>query len=59
MKVKYKKATQDSDIPVKVLRENAEFFAEYLYIFFNEAIESSKFSSLLKQANIARVFKKR
>ena len=58
MKVKYKKATQDSDIPVKVLRENADFFAGYLYIFFNEAIESSKFSSLLKQANITRVFKK-
>ena len=54
----HKKATQDSDIPVKVLKENADFFAEYFYIFFNEAIESSKFPSSLKQANITPVFKK-
>ena len=58
MKLKHKKATQDSDIPVKVLKENADFLAEYLYIFFNEAIESSKFLSSLKQANITAVFKK-
>ena len=41
MKLKHKKTTQDSGIPVKVLKENADFFAEYLYIFFNEATESS------------------
>ena len=35
MKLKHKKATQDSDIPVKVLKENADFFAKYVYIFFN------------------------
>ena len=58
MKLKHKKTTQDSGIPVKVLKENADFFAEYLYIFFNEAIESSKFPSSLKQANITPVFKK-
>ena len=39
MKLKHKKAAQDPDIPVKVLKEKADFFAEYLYIFFNEAIE--------------------
>ena len=49
MKLKHKKATQDSDIPVKVLKENADFFAEYLYMFFNEAIESSKFLSSLNK----------
>ena len=59
MKLKHKKATQDSDIPVKILKENADFFAEYLYIFFNEAIELSKFPSSLKQAYITPVFSKK
>ena len=40
------------------MKENGDFFAEYLYIFFNEAIESSKFPSSLKQANITPVFKR-
>ena len=44
-KLKNKKATQDSNIPVKVLKGNADFFAEYLYIFFNIAIESSNFQN--------------
>ena len=58
MKLKHKKATQGSDISVKVLKENAVFFAKYLYTFFNEAVESSKFPSSLKQANITPAFKK-
>ena len=58
IKLKQKKATQDCDIHVKVLKENAYFFAEYLYIFSNKAIKSSKFPSSLKQANIMLVFKK-
>ena len=58
IKLKQKKATQDSDIHVKLLKENAYFFAEYLYIFSNKAIKSSRFPSLLKQANIMLVFKK-
>ena len=58
MKLKHKKATQDSDIPVKVLKESADIFAEFLYIFFNEAIVSSKFPSSLKQCNITPVFRK-
>ena len=33
-------------------------FTEYLYIFFNEATESSKFPYSLKKANIKTVFKK-
>ena len=34
------KAVQDTDIAVKILKENAEFFAEFIYLQFNEAIES-------------------
>ena len=37
-KLNSNKAVQDTDIPVKILKENAEFFAEYIYLQFNEAI---------------------
>ena len=52
-----KKAVQDTDIPVKVLKENAEFFAEQICRQFNEAICSSKFPATFKFANVTPVFK--
>ena len=33
-----KKAIHDDHIPVKTLKENANFFAEYICIFYNTAI---------------------
>ena len=51
------KAIQDSDIPVKILKENAEFFAEQICCQFNEAIYSSIFPASFKSANITPVFK--
>ena len=56
-KSKFNKAVQDSDIPVKVLKENAHFFADYIYLQFNEAVDSSKFADFFKSADIAAVFK--
>ena len=32
------KATQQSDIPKKCVKENAEIFADFLYSSFNECI---------------------
>ena len=59
MKLKHKKTSQNNlyVIPVKVLKENADFLIEYLYIFFNKVTELSKFPSWLKNANITAVFK--
>ena len=51
------KAIQDSDIPVKILKENAELFAEQICCQFNEAIYSSIFPASFKSANITPVFK--
>ena len=34
MKVKHKKSTQDSNIPVKVLEENAEVFFANIFRYF-------------------------
>ena len=33
------KAVQDSDIPVTILKANANFFANYIYLQFNEAVD--------------------
>ena len=49
-----KKAVQDTDIPVKILKENAEFFAEQICRQFSEAIYSSKFPATFKFANVTR-----
>ena len=51
------KAVQDSDIPVKALKENANFFAEQINLQFNEDICSSKYAESFKLANITPTFK--
>ena len=51
------KAVQDKDIPVQILKENAECFAEYICLQFNKAIRALKFSASFKFANVAPVFK--
>lgn len=56
-KLNRKKAIQDTDTLVKILKENTDFFAELIYVFFNESIKSPKFPSSLKLANITPVFK--
>ena len=47
---------QDSGIPLKILKENAFFFAYYIYLQFNEAVDSSKFAGFLKSADILAAF---
>ena len=56
-KLSLNKAVKDSDIPVKVLKENADFFADYIYLQFNEAVDSSKFADFFKSADILEAFK--
>ena len=51
-----KKAVQDTDIPVKALKENAEFFTEQICCQFNEVMCSSKFPATFKFANLTPVF---
>ena len=50
------KAVQDNDIPVKALKENANFFAEQINLQFNEDICSSKYAESFKLANITPAF---
>ena len=51
------KASQDNDLPVKILKENADYFAEFICIQFNDSVNSSKFPSSFKCANITPFFK--
>ena len=52
------KAIQESDIPVKIIKANENFFAEAICFYFNKSLENGKFPNCLKIANITPVFKK-
>ena len=56
-KLNPRRSTQSTDIPIKLLKENADIFASYLCDFFNQSIENSEFSPILKNPNITPVFK--
>ena len=53
-----KKAIQDNDVPVKILKDNVNFLADYICIFHNYTITTSKFCSFLKMVNATSIFKK-
>ena len=52
------KAFLDTDIPTKVVKGNADIFANVLASNFNDSIEKFNFPSILKYATIIPVFKK-
>ena len=57
-KLSTRKSVQSTDIPIRVLKENADIFAGYFCGFFNESIKKSTFPSILKNTNITPVFKR-
>ena len=58
LKLETSKAFQATDIPTKIVKENADIFANVLVSNFNDSIEKSNFPSILKNATITPVFKK-
>ena len=54
-----RKTTQNIDIPVRILKQNSDIFGNCICNFFNECIDEGVFPSILKNDNIAPVFKKR
>ena len=53
------KACQDTDIPTKILKENADIFSDFFFAYYNASVvKSSKFPSILTLADIIPVFKK-
>ena len=51
------KASQDSDIPTKIIKKNPDIFS-ILFKEFNKSLELCKFPSSLKMANVTPVYKK-
>ena len=52
------KASQDADIPTKVIKSNSDIFADPLYSEFNRSLETSDFPPSVKLANVTPVHKK-
>ena len=56
--LKVNKATQNTDIPTKLIKENSDIFADFIFENLNDSISHSVFPSALKLANITPVYKK-
>ena len=52
------KASQDSDILTKIIKINADIFAEVFYNVFNRSLQVSEFPSGMKLAKVTPVHKK-
>ena len=58
LKLDVNKASQSSHISIKVLKENAHFFSNFLCNSFNNSINLSTFPEILKHAYITPFYKK-
>ena len=58
LKLDANKASQSSDIPIKIVKENIDVFSDFLCSSFNSSIKLSKFPESLKQADITPAYKK-
>ena len=56
---KKNKAGQESDIPVKIIKDNIDIFSEFILHSFNNSIFDATFFSQLKKADVIPVFKKK
>ena len=52
------KASQDSDIPTKIIKDNIDIFVPVLLTEFNESLKLNRFPHSMKSANITPLFKK-
>ena len=56
-KLSTRKATQSTDLPVKILKKNLDIFGSYIRDFFNYCVDKGDFPSILKLANITQCSK--
>ena len=57
-KLKNKKASQKTDIPIKIVKENVDIISHFLYHNFNNWLSCSTFPSGMKYADVTPVHKK-
>ena len=58
LKLNVNKASQRSDITIKVLKESSDIFSNFLCNSFNNSIKLSTFPEILKHADITPLYKK-
>ena len=56
--MKHLNSCQDTNIPTKIVKENADIFANVLVSSFNDSTEKSNFPYILKNASRTPLFKK-
>ena len=54
-----KKACQESDMPVKIIKDSIDIFSEFIFHNFNNSIFDPTFPSELKNADVIPFFKKK
>ena len=52
------KAIPEADLPVKLLKDDKDFFAAYITKYFSDSLKSTNFPNYQKLASITPVFKK-
>ena len=57
-KLNPKKASQATDIPIKIIKENKDVVSFYVFHNFNNALSSCSFPTALKYADVRPAFKK-
>ena len=57
-KLKSKKASQKTDIPIKVIKENVAIISHFLYHNFNNSLSCSTFPTGMKYADVTPTHKK-
>ena len=58
-KLDEKKACQEHDIPIKLIKLNKDLFSHFIYHNFNNSLFSSNFLSNIKAADILQIHKKK
>ena len=56
-KLKSKKASQKTDIPIKIVKENLDIISYFLYHKFNNSLSCSTFPTAMKYTDIAPIHK--
>ena len=50
------KTSRNSNVPTKIIKENAELFTDFIHSALNKAIQSGKFPSCLKSTDVTPIF---
>ena len=51
------RTVQDTDVPMEILKNSANFFVEQICLQFNNAISATKFPTSFKFTNVTLVYK--